>query len=135
MQTIKLTGSAGAKAKALEPFTSEHITLHLSSGSFAVGTLTNTGRAKVTIHCEESGDEFFVPYSDIEAVVVRSPGNWNASSGNAASAKTERLQVRCTLEQRVAIERAAGNGRGYLSEFILQAALDRAKTKKPKRSR
>lgn len=135
MQTIKLTGSAVAKMKALEPYLGEVVTIHVQGMTFSNGTLTALDRFKATISCEESGDEFFLKYSTMEAVVVRSPGNWNASSGNAASAKTERLQVRCTLEQRVAIEQAAGNARGDLSEFILQAALDRAKSKNSRRKR
>lgn len=135
MQTINLTGSAGAKMKALEPYVGEVVTIHVKGMTFSNGTLAALDRFKATISCEETGDEFYVRYSDMESATVRSQGNWNSASGNSASAKTERLQVRCTLEQRVAIERAAGNGRGDLSEFILQAALDRAKTKKPKRPR
>lgn len=135
MQTIELTGSAGAKAKALEPYVGEHVTIYLAGDTFSVGTLSALDRFKVTINCEENGDEFFIRYSNMSAVSVRSPGNWNSSSGNASSAKTERLQIRCTLEQRVVIERAAGKGKGDLSEFVLQAALDKAKAKNSERKR
>lgn len=124
MNTIRLKGSAGAKSKALEPYVGEHVTLHLAEGTFSVGTLTALDQYKATISCEESGDEFFIRYSKMGAVSVRSRGNWKSKGQNASTAKTERLQVRCTIEQRVAIEKAAGLAGQNLSDFVLQAALD-----------
>lgn len=124
MNTIPLKGSAGAKAKALEPYLNEHVTLHLAGATFSVGTLIELEQFTATMRCEESGDEFLIRYSKMESVSVRSRGNWKSNSQNASTAKTERLQVRCTLEQRVAIEKAAGLAGKNISDFVLQAALD-----------
>jgi hypothetical protein len=135
MQTIELTGSAGAKAKVLEPYVGERIIVYLVGDTFSIGTLRMLDKFKATINCEESGDEFFIRYSDMTAVSVRSPGNWNSSNGNASNAKTERLQIRCTLEQRIVIERAAVNSKRNLGEFVLQAALYKAKIKNSERKR
>jgi hypothetical protein len=124
MQTIKLTGSAEAKAKALKPYLNETVSIHLTDETFSVGTLIELEQFIATMRCEESGDEFLIRYSKMESASVRSRGNWKSNSQNSSSAKTERLQVRCTLEQRVAIEKAADLAGKNISDFVLDATLD-----------
>jgi len=124
MNTIQLKGAAGAKAKALEPYLGEYITIYLNGETFAVGFLESLDRIKAKIRCKESGEEFFVRYSNMSEVTIRSRGNWQSKSKNSSEAKTERLQVRCTLEQRIEIEKAAGLAEQTLSDFVLKAALD-----------
>jgi ferredoxin-fold anticodon binding domain-containing protein len=123
MKTIPLKGSAGAKIKALEPFVGKRIALNTPKGGLIVGKLERMGEYDATILQEASGNMYTIKLSNLSSFSAANAGNWKATSSNGSSARTERLQIRCTLEQRVAIESAANLVNKSISDFILQCAL------------
>lgn len=124
MKTIHLPSNPTLKVKALKPFIDDHVTVHLSDNSFSTGTLAAVDQHKITMKCSETADEFYIRISKLVSITIRSRGNWKANRKNTSRAKTERLQIRCTLEQRIAIEKAAGSSNTNLSDFIIKASLD-----------
>ena len=125
MKTITFNKqSAASKIAILKPLIGEQITLNLNDSSFSVGTLASVDMQKVKVSCDEGGDEFYIRLSKIDSVSIRSRGNWKSIKRNASSSKTERLQVRCTLAQRKAIEKAASASNLNISDFVIKSVLD-----------
>jgi hypothetical protein len=122
MKTIPLRGAAGSKFKALEPFVGKKIALNAPKGGLITGKLERLGEYDVTILQEASGNMYTIRLSHLSSFTVADIGNWKASSSNCSSARTERLQIRCTLEQRVAIEDSAKVAGLTVSEFIIRCS-------------
>lgn len=121
MQRIEFNQSNAATIRALKKCVGHYVILHTKE-TFSQGILSAVDDKAVTMTCEESGDEFMISIGKLRS--MESPRkNWKSVSSNGTVIKTERLQVRCTLAQRSAIEQAAAKAGKSVTDFVVAKCL------------
>lgn len=121
MQKIEFDQSNAATIRALKKCLGQYVILNLAT-SRSQGILSAVTEKAVTMTCEESGDEFMINISKLRS--MESPRkNWQSVGKSGVVVKTERLQVRCTLAERSALEARAKNAGKTLSEYVIAKCL------------
>jgi hypothetical protein len=119
------------RRETLEIHVGQRVTVFNLGGDPANGTLTAVNKQEVRLDTGHT-----VSLLDIASVTVHAGGDWVTKQGHTDGIKNDRIHVRCSTEEKTRLQRAAQKaGAASLSEFVLAAALARAKTAKPARGK